>query len=108
MGRKRKSNELGLPDRVYPKHGAFYYVHRDGRWERLGTDLAEAKRKGNLYNDPDSTYGTMSYFLDEFVVHCEKRVQLGYLKPRTYEDYKRDAEPLKVYFGRMTPASVEP
>ncbi|SUW59058.1 site-specific tyrosine recombinase XerC [Burkholderia oklahomensis] len=108
MGRKRKNNDLGLPDRVYPKHGAFYYVHRDGRWERLGTDLAEAKRKGNLYNDPDSTYGTMAYYLDEFVVHCEKRVLLGYLKPRTYEDYKRDVEPLKVYFGRMTPASLEP
>jgi integrase len=83
-------------------------VHRDGRWERLGTDLAEAKRKGHLHNDPDSTYGTMAYHLDGFVVHCEKRVLLGSLKPRTYEDYKRDAEPLKTYFGRMTPAGIEP
>ncbi|WP_226383398.1 hypothetical protein [Burkholderia mayonis] len=44
------------------------------RWERLGADLAEAKRKGNLYNAPDSTYGTMAHFLDDFAVHCEKRV----------------------------------
>ncbi|CAE6824025.1 Tyrosine recombinase XerC [Paraburkholderia aspalathi] len=108
MGRKRKNDSLGLPDRVYVKHGAFYYVHRDARWERLGTDLAEAKRKGNLYNDPDSTYGTTAYFLDEFVIHCEKRVSLGDLKPRTYEDYKKDVEPLKTFFGRMTPASIEP
>jgi len=108
MGRKRKNNELGLPDRVYAKHGAFYYIHKDARWERLGTDLAEAKRKGRLYNDPDATYGTMTYYLDGFVVHCEKRVQLGYLKPRTYEDYKRDAAALKTFFGAMTPASIEP
>lgn len=108
MGRKRKSNPLGLPDRVYPKHGAFYYVHPDGRWERLGTDLTEAKRKGGLYNDPDSTYGTMAYYLDSFVVACEKRVAKKDMAPRTYEDYKRDVEPLKLAFGKFTPADVEP
>src|SRR5260363_426033 len=74
MGRKRKTNELGLPERVYAKHGAFYYVHRAGHWERLGTDLAEVKRKANLYNDPHSTFGAMAHYLDAFVVHCEVRV----------------------------------
>jgi integrase len=107
-GRKRRDNPLGLPDRVYPKHGAFYYVHRDNRWERLGTDLAEAKRKGNLYNDPHSTFGTMAYYLDAFVIACERRVAMGDLAKRTYEDYKRDVEPLKAFFGKMTPAGVEP
>src|SRR5260363_9465 len=88
MGRKRKTNELGLPERVYAKHGAFYYVHRAGHWERLGTDLAEVKRKANLYNDPHSTFGEMA--------------------PRTYEDYKGNIEPLKDFFGKMVPASIEP
>lgn len=108
MGQKRRKNPLGLPDRVYPKHGAFYYVHRDNRWERLGTDLAEAKRKGNLYNDPQNAFGTMAYYLDAFVVACEKRVAKKDLAQRTYEDYKRDVEPLKTFFGKMTPAGVEP
>lgn len=108
MGQKRQKNPLGLPDRVYPKHGAFYYVHRDNRWERLGTDLAEAKRKGNLYNDPQNAFGTMAYYLDAFVVACEKRVAKKDLAQRTYEDYKRDVEPLKTFFGKMTPAGVEP
>ncbi|KRB83508.1 hypothetical protein [Noviherbaspirillum sp. Root189] len=35
--RKRKTNQLGLYSkkqaRLYPKHGAFYYVHKDNRWE---------------------------------------------------------------------------
>ena len=108
MGRKRKNNPLGLPDRVYANHGRFYYVHRDGRWENLGADLAEAKRKGNLYNDPGATYGTMEYFLNAFVVACEKRVLRGDLAPRTHKDYSKDVEPLKAFFGKMTPAGVEP
>ena len=83
MGRKRKENPLGLPDRVYARHGAFFYAHRDGRWERLGTDAAEAKRKGGLYNDPESRYGTLGYFLDPFVLNCEKRVAAGDLAKRT-------------------------
>lgn len=112
MGRTRKHNPLGLDPkkhvRLYPKHGAFYYFHRDGRWEHLGTDLAEAKRKAAIYNDPDSTFGTMKHWLDLFVEHCEKRVLRDELAQRTYDDYKRDVEPLKDFFGRMTPASVEP
>lgn len=108
MGRTRKNNALGLPERVYVSHGAFYYAHRSGKWERLGTDLAEAKRKGNLYNDPQSTYGTMAWYLDAFVVECEKRVARGAMANRTYEDYRRDVEPLKPFFGKLTPASVEP
>ncbi|CCD29982.1 putative integrase [Candidatus Glomeribacter gigasporarum BEG34] len=108
MGRKRKTNELGLPERVYAKHGAFYYVHRAGHWERLGTDLAEVKRKANLYNDPHSTFGAMAHYLDAFVVHCEARVKHGEMAPRTYEDYKGNIEPLKDFFGKMVPASIEP
>src|SRR6266498_3151762 len=112
MGRKRKSNPLGLPDRVYIRHGAFYYVHKDGRYERLGTDVKEAKRKGNLYNDPNCQFGTMQWYLDSFIVHCEKRVGLSKaqkgLSQRTYEDYKGNVEPLKRFFGRMTPLMVEP
>ena len=108
MGRKRQSNPLDLPDRVYPKHGAFYYVHRDGRWEKLGTDVGEAKTKGRLYNDPDSRFGTMAYYLDLFIVHCEGRVGVKDLAQRTYDDYKGYVETLKVYFDRMTPAQIEP
>lgn len=108
MGRKRHHNPLGLPERVYASHGAFYYVHRDGRWEPLGADVAEARRKGALYNDPESRYGTLGYFLDTFIVHCEKRVAKSDLSPRTLADYRGDVEALKIYFGAMLPAAIEP
>ena len=49
MGRRRKSNPLNLPPRVYAKHGAFYYHHPwpppHGKWEHLGRDLDAVKRR---------------------------------------------------------------
>ena len=107
MPRKR-DNPLGLPERVYHKHGAFYYVHFDGRWERLGTDINEAKLRGNLYNEPGTRYGTIEWFLDAFLVDFKRQVALGLRAPRTLEDYTTDAVPLKAYFGRMLPSAVEP
>ncbi len=107
MGRKRK-NPLGLPDRVYPKHGAFYYVHKDGTWEHIGTDVLEAKRKGHRYNNPESTFGTIAHYLDLFLVACEKRVLAGDMAKRTFEDYRRDVEVLKVMFGKYIPLAIEP
>lgn len=116
MGRKRKTNQLGLDPkkhaRLYPKHGAFYYVHKDGRWERLGTDLAEAKAKAEHYNDVGGKFGTMEYWLNEFVSYCEKRVGLSKaqrgLAKRTFEDYKENVEMLKTFFGAMLPRDVQP
>lgn len=109
MGRPRKSNPLGLEDRVYAKHGAFYYVHRDGRWERLGTDVTEANKKARLYNDTQGIYGTMIYWLDMWILDCEKRVKAGTLAQRTYEDYQQNIEPLKIYFAPpMLPTDIEP
>lgn len=112
VGRKRKNNPLNLPDRTYFKHGRFWYVHRAGNWEDLGTDLADAKRKGRIYNDPESTFGSMSWWLDQFILHCEKRInkpkkERG-ISQRTYDDYQRDAEPLKLFFGKLTPSGVKP
>ncbi|MFC7514586.1 tyrosine recombinase XerC [Herbaspirillum sp. GCM10030257] len=116
MGRKSKTNQLGLDPkkhaRLYPKHGAFYYVHKDNRWERLGADLAEAKAKAEHYNDATGTFGTMTYWLDEFVLYCEKSVGLSKaqrgLAQRTYEDYKKDVAVLKDFFGAMLPSQVQP
>ena len=106
--RRRKHNPLNLPDRVYPKHGAFYYFHRNGKWERLGTDLAEARRKGNILNGMTTSYGTMSYYLDAFIINCEKRQEKGSLAPLTVKGYTRDIVPLKLFFGEMYPEDVEP
>jgi integrase len=121
MGRRRKIDS-GLERRVYHNHGAYYYVHPNGKWERLGTDKDEANRKARLHNDPDSLYGTMVYWLDQFLQHCEKRVAAKTLAERTLEDYrdaiqapteKRKRGALRVFFAPLrtqqdiTPAMVQ-
>ena len=109
MGRKRTSNPLGLPERVYFKNGAFWYVHPgDKRWERLGTDLGDAKRKGAHYNAKGEEYGTTAWFLDQFIAATEKRVKAGQLAQRTLDDYTGNTLPLKDFFGNMPPAAIEP
>jgi integrase len=122
MGRKRKSADTGLEPRVYAKHGAYYYVHRDGKWERLGTSLVEANQKARLLNDPDGQFGTLVYWLDMFLAHCKARVDAKTMAQRTYDDYAmaitgtrgKNGKPdkpgaLRIFFAPpMTPLDLEP
>lgn len=115
MGRKRKDDSQGLPQRVYLRSGSFYYVHpTTGKWENIGKDLAAAKKRAEHYNDPSGTYGTMAWFLSQFIIHCEDRVKAGAMSNRTVDDY-RDAfgttdapGPIRVYFGAMLPTEIGP
>ena len=112
VGRRRKSNPLNLPPRVYAKHGAFYYHHPwpppHGKWEHLGRDLDAVKRRAaEIKHGQGDGYGTVAFYLDEFLGACKRRVAVGDLKPRTLEDYTRDAVPLKAFFGSMFPVGVE-
>lgn len=110
MGRARKDGDpLGLAGtRLSFRHNAFYYRHREGRWERLGTDLRLAKERATIYNSPSDNFGTMSYWLDQFLDNCAARVKAEDLSARTLSDYTKDVVPLKVFFGRMLPEHIEP
>lgn len=109
MGRKRKDDSQGLPERVYLRRGAFYYVHRDtGRWENLGRDLTSARKRAEHYNDPTGTYGTMAWYLDAFIADGRQRAAAKTLAQRTLDDYIGALVPLKAYFGAMLPTDVLP
>jgi integrase len=103
MGRRRKSNPLNLPPRVYAKHGAFYYHHPGGKWKRIGT-----KRAAEIVNSSSDGFGKVPYWFDEFIAHCRQRVAIGDLAPRTLEDYIDAGERLKVWFKDFYPAGIEP
>lgn len=110
MGRARKDGDpLGLAGtRLTFKHSAFYYRHRTGKWERIGTDLKVAKERAAVYNSPADDFGTTTYWLDQFLIECSNRVNVGDLAPRTLSDYTKDTVPLKVFFGSMLPEHIEP
>lgn len=87
MGRRRKNPDTGLEPRVYLRSGSYYYVHRTGKWENLGQDMAAANEKARLFNDAEGQYGTMVHWLELFLVDCQARVKAGLLAQRTLDDY---------------------
>lgn len=104
MGRHRKSHHH-LPSRVYPRHGAYHFVHRDGRWQEIAKFGEEAKMRREwaaLYGAADAL-GTISYWLDRYLVEVAKKKA-----PRSYSDNVVQAEFLRVVFGKMQPAAMIP
>lgn len=114
MGRKRTGGDpFGLAGtRLAYRRGKFWYRHRGtDRFECVGTDLAQAKRKAALYNNPASDYGTVVYWMRLFLGACELRVKAAQLSARTLSDYTTDAAedgPLMIFFGRMLPEHIRP
>jgi len=114
MGRKRKDGDpLELAGtRLAFRRGKFWYRHRGtDRFEDVGPDIAQAKKRAALYNDPNGTYGTVSHWMGLFIVDCEQRVEAKTLSQRTLDDYRGyadDAGPLMIYFGRMLPEDILP
>ena len=106
-GRPRADPSQGLPRRVYLRHSAFYYVHHDGRWERLGKDLAEAKKLAAALNSDLPLTGTMNAWFDEWTKELDARVKADQLAPRTREDYVDALDFLRPFFGSMRPESIE-
>jgi integrase len=114
MGRKRKDGDpLGLAGtRIEFKHGAFYYRHRGThKVEHLGSDLAHAKKRAALYNDPEGQYGCMAYWFGVFNVEFERQVKAGTRSARTLADYQGYAAadgPLVAAVGKLLPEQVTP
>jgi integrase len=93
---------------VYAKHGAFYYHHRAGHWERLGTDVQQAKKRAaEIINNQSDGFGKVPYWFDEFVDACKQRVAKKTLAPRTLQDYTEAGEKLKVWFADFYPLGIE-
>jgi integrase len=114
VGRKRKDGDpLGLAGtRLVFQRGVFFYVHRDGnRWERIGTDVAEAKRKAAQYNNPGDGFGTMAYWFGQFLSDFKLQVAAKTKSQRTLDDYTGYAAedgPLVAAFGKRYPEQIEP
>lgn len=114
MGRRRKDDSLGLPQRVYLRHGSFYYAHPGGKWENLGKDLGAAKRKAEHYADPTGTYGTMAWYMQQFLMDFEQQVRAGLKSERTLKDYQEafgtSESPglVRAGFGHFLPQQIEP
>lgn len=101
MGRRRK-NRPDLPPRVYAKHGAYYFVAKDGEWIWLGRDLhAALQRYADFAAAP--ALGRMADIMERYL-----REVVPKKAARTRENNKREMVPLKAVFGHMEPGEITP
>ncbi|MBK3872172.1 tyrosine-type recombinase/integrase [Stutzerimonas frequens] len=98
-----RKKDRHLPACMYQKHGAYYLV-RNGKWERLGTDLQAvlmiyAKRMAA------GKQGGMPDLIDRaFKHHCQHKK----LSKNTVLQYEAAAERLKTIFAEFSPDQVLP
>lgn len=83
MGRRRTKNKH-LPRRVYPKHGALWFVDKANQWHRLSDehDLSTMYTKLARFVDKSKPLHTMADVFDRFIVE-----KIPLLAPRTQSDY---------------------
>ena len=102
MGRRRRHNKH-LPQRVYRKHGGYYFVTLENKWIRLGSDYGEAMRAwAELVAQPKSA-ATINDLFDRYMLE----VAPGKAPP-TFRNNQREIQPLRVFFGQMRPQDIEP
>ena len=101
VGRKRIT-DTHLPQRVYQRHGAYYFVDRDSKWHPLGKTLQEMYHglAEFLGNGP---IGSFNDLFDRYVVEV-----LPDKAPRTQRDNLYEFKLLRASLGRMDPRGFKP
>ncbi len=94
--RPRKKNRH-LPSCIYPSHGAYYLV-KNNKWERLGTDLAEVLE---IYGRRmQSKKGSMPDLIDRAMAQVK-------VSKSSEKQYKAIAEKLKEIFKDAVPQQID-
>lgn len=100
MGRPRKSNKH-LPARMYPKHGAFYFVDAGNKWHWLGRTLAEAHRRYADFCPGPDVVKTMNDLADKY----QREVVPGY-GIKTQKNKAKELGRIRAVFGHMPLADI--
>ncbi len=101
MGRRRKHRK-DLPERVYFKHGSYFFVRRDGGWTNLGKDYVRAMTRYASINDVGAL-NTMGAVMDAFIAQ-----ELPKKAERTKREYLQQIKRLRAVFGQMRPDQIRP
>lgn len=102
MGRVRKSRK-DLPSRVYFHHGAYYFVPKDGKKERLGQEFGPAMARYAELLQPAIGKMRIGAVMDDYI-----RAEIPTKKPRTQEDYLGAISRIRPVFGDMWPEDLKP
>lgn len=101
VGRKRQ-HDRHLPQRVYNRRGAFYFVDISGKWHPLGKNYAEALRVLAGIIDRASPTNTFEGLVNRYTAE-----ELGAKAPKTRAGRLQEFKPLVKAFGKMPSESIE-
>lgn len=102
MARRRRAR-LDLPQRVYFRHGGYFFVDTAGKWHNLGRQHAEAMRRYAEVLTARVPLQTMGAIFDRY-----QREVVPKKAKRTQQDNLRELALLRQAFGHMHPHQVKP
>lgn len=102
MGRARK-HRRDLPERVYCRRSAYYFVDRLGTWHPLGRDFQAAMISYAHMNHMPRGMTTMGHVIDRY-----QREVIPTKTRSTQRDYNRTLTLLRPVFGHMRPNDIRP
>jgi integrase len=102
MGRRRKTDNH-LPERVYKKHGAFYYVDRNNKWNPLAKEYPEALSALARLLKASSPTGTIDHLIAKY-----ESEELPKKAKATQKSRLQEFRMLRKAFGAMPADSIRP
>ena len=101
MGRKRK-HRLDLPERMYFRHGSYFFVRKNGTYLNLGRHYVKAMTAYAKINDTGAI-NNIGALIDVFVSQ-----ELPSKSVKTQREYLAQIQRIRPVFGHMRPDEVEP
>ncbi len=101
MAPRRKVKNRHLPERVYFKHSAYYFVNKQSQWIRLGKSLHEAMAEWSKIIEKPKSIVTMNELFDRYMHEVAPKKA-----KRSYENNIQQIKPLRQVFGNTKPSSI--
>lgn len=122
MSAKRRETNKHLPQRVYHKHGAYYYVDRNNKWHFLGKTFiamgaawvklrTEIIKNNNFVGMEGATIEELENKNMRYMWQLFDRYMLEVAPGKSENTYKGNIsqmQPLRQFFGKMRIEDVDP
>ncbi len=102
VGRRRRKDKH-LPHRVYRRRGSYYFVDKDGKWHRLGVELADAYRNLAEFCPRSDALETVQDLADRY-----RAEMLPSYTVKRQKDKAKHLDRIQAVFGHMQLSEVKP
>lgn len=101
MAPKTRKTNKHLPERVYIKHGVYYFVDKDNKWHKLGKTFPEAMARWAEIIDKPARVTKMNDLFDRYMLEVAPKKAKA-----TYKTNLREIKPLRIAFGNFAPDDI--